>query len=494
MLQDQKLLEFRLQDITSRISSLEKIQQEYLQFCQQQNITPDITGVEISQSIKQMMLKILEEFRVDAPESSEIVDYSQYITRENFRIRNLLLLLRQFASHMEWSSASYTQAVTPNFFDLRKQTEQIVNYDRWESFMIADLEKQLRSLYKLDEFDDDEQWSLILTSSGMAAYATIHNYLIRHLSPHDNILIPIPVYHEAEALLSVIPDIQITRLGSTDADEIMASITPQTKVICLTPITNDEDMRFLDIESLIKKISLLKQDIWIVVDGTMTGGLIRPERFISSNNQEVKLLYFESGNKYQQFEDTAMKGIVIVPQSLSQELRSVRREIGSMLYDQLASCLPQSISSEEMELKMQRFARNALLLSDRINNSTQLKDFCGINYPFHPTHLDSQIATRYSLMQLGGVVTISFYDPLFYNKKRLDEFIQSLIDRAQEVGLPFCKGDSYGFSVPRMHIGGSKTDKPFLRLCVGNRSLNEIKAFTDCLLHCLNQCLTHTTD
>ena len=479
ILDDQKLLEFRVDDITSRLRSLELQQKEYIQFCQEHSINTDVVGIEVSQSVKQIMLKILQDFQLDSAESLDVVHYSNYISRQNFRIRNLLLLLRQFCNHLEWSSGSYSQAVVPQFFDLRKQTGQIVNYDRWESFMIADLEQELRSLYQLNE-----QWSLILTSSGMAAYSTIHNYLTRYLSPGDNVLIPIPIYHEAEALLSVIPEIQLTRLGTTNLEEIIASITSKTKVICLTPMTNDEALRFLDIESLVNKISLLDQDIWIVVDGTMTGGLIRSEKFIDANSR-VKLLYFESGNKYQQFEDTAMKGIIIVPQSLKQEFVSIRREIGSMLYDQAASCLPQSISREELELKMRRFARNALLLSDRINNDPQIQDFCRINYPFNSVHVDVGVAHRYSLMQLGGVVTLSFHDPLFYSKTKLDEFIESVIKRCQANHIPFCKGDSYGFSVPRIHIGGSKTDQPFLRLCVGNRSLNEIEAFTNCLVDSL---------
>ena len=486
ILEDKKLLEFRLKDIKSRMNYLELIQQEYTQFCHKYNIIPDSTGVEVSNSIKEIMSKILQDFELDCPESSDIRHYSSYVTRQNFRVRNLLLLLRQFCNHIEWASASYSQAVVSSFFDLRKQTGRIVNYDRWESFMIADMEEELANLYNLDD-----QWSLLLTSSGMAAYATIHNYLIRYLSSGDNILIPVPIYHEAEAILAAIPKVQLTRLGTNNIDNIITSINSRTKVICLTPITNNEALRFVDIENLIQRISLIGQEIWVVLDGTMSGGLIRPEKFIDANGR-TKLLYFESGNKYQQFEDTAMKGIIIVPHSLKKEFVSIRKEIGAILYDQSASCLPQSISHEELKLKMRRFARNALLVSNRVNNNPQLKGFCKVNYPFNSLHPDVENARRYSLMKLGGVVMFSFNYKGFHNIEKLDQLIQNLIDRCQTNGIPFCKGDSYGFSIPRMHVGGSRTEKPFLRLCVGNRSLKEVEAFLDCLVACLYEHSTLT--
>lgn len=479
ILEDQKLLEFRLRDIMSRMDSLEAMQQAYIHFCQEHTIVPDSCGAQVSSSIKEIMLKLLGETKLDYPESLDAKHYSHYVTQQNFRIRNLLLLLRQFYSHLEWPSASYSQAVVPHFFDVRKQTGRIVNYDRWESFMISAMEEELAELYQLDE-----QWGLLLTSSGMAAYATIHNYITRHLSRGDNILIPVPIYHEAEALLNSIPEVQLTRLGNTDPDTIVASITPRTKVIGLTPITNDEALRFTDIDRLMQKISSINQDIFVVVDGTMSGGLIRPEKFINANSQ-TKLLYFESGNKYQQFEDTGMKGIIIAPKFLEKELASIRRVLGTILYDQVAISLPQSISREEHSLKMRRFARNALLLSDRINNDPQLQALCKVNYPFNSSHPDVESARRYSLEQLGGVVMFSFCNDLFYNQERLEQLIQNLINKCQENNVPLSKGDSYGFSIPRLHLGGSRTSRPFLRLCVGNRSLREMKAFLACLVDCL---------
>ncbi|NES19493.1 MAG: hypothetical protein F6K41_11315 [Symploca sp. SIO3E6] len=483
VLEDAKLFQYRIEDIKSRMNSLESMQNDYLNFCRNKNLCPDSTGLEVSASVKNIMLNILEEFDLDKPSSTSIEDYSSYITRQNSRIRNLLLLLAQFGCHIEWSSASYNQAVFPSFFDLRKQTEKIVNYDRWESFMIADMEHELAKLYDLSS-----DWSLLLASSGMSAYATIHNFITRHLCPDDNIVIPVPVYHEAEALLSSIPGIKLLRLNTTDPDKIVSSIDGATKAIYLTPMTNDEALRFVDLDALMQKISLIEREIFIIVDGTMSAGLIRPEKSIHRNSPSL-LLYFESGNKYQQFEDTVMKGIIIVPKLLKEKFVSIRRELGTILYDRVAVSLPGFISYEELKLKMSRFAHNALFISDYINNNPDLQSFCRVNYPLSPSHPDYEFAQKYLIEQLGGIVTFSFAHSSFYRRDTLDYFIQSLINKCQEKNIPFSKGDSYGFSIPRIHIGGSRSDKPFLRLSVGNRSIGEVKAFASCLASCLSSAL-----
>ncbi|MEM9219092.1 MAG: PLP-dependent transferase [Cyanobacteria bacterium P01_F01_bin.150] len=466
------------------MSKWETMQDSYICFCQNNNLQPDQIGLEISHAVKKLMLEILQEGDRDAPESASIGNYSSYILRQNSRVRNLLLLLRQFYSQLEWLSASYSQAIIPRFFDLRKQTGDIVNYDRWESFLIADMEEELRELYQLDD-----AWSLLLTSSGMAAYATIHNFITRYLYGGDNILIPVPVYHEAEALLSGIPDVNLISLGTTDPDEIVAMINKRTKVIVLTSMTNNEAARFVDLETTLEKISQTVQDdqeIFVVVDGTMCGGLIRPEKMLPQSSS-IKLLYFESGNKYQQIEDTGMKGIVIVPSDLSADFKLIRQRIGAILYDQIAACLPCALSYQEFSLRMRRFSDNALHISQKINSDPSLQSFCTINYPLHPNHPDYQYARRYSQEQIGGVVTFSFHNGEVYDIKKLNNFIQHLIDECQAKRLPFCKGDSYGFSFPRIHVGGSKTSKPYLRLSVGNRSLAEVDILTTCLIKSLRE-------
>lgn len=222
------------------------------------------------------------------------------------------------------------------------------------------MEKELTKLYDLNS-----NWSLLLASSGMAAYAIINNFISRYLSGDDKIIIPLPVDHEAEVLLSAIPGVQILRLKTTDTDKIVSSIDGKTKAVFLTPLTNDEFLRFLDIDSIIQKISLIDREIFIVVDGTMSGGLIRPEKIVNGYIAST-LLYFESGNKYQQFEDTAMKGITIVPQSLREEFVSIRRELGTIFYDCVAVSLSYSISDEEFKLKMRRFSGNAFYISKYI--------------------------------------------------------------------------------------------------------------------------------
>lgn len=484
--EDERLLSYRFEDIKSRMTALESMGDKYVAFCRENSLQPDQVGLDVSAVVKTLMLNILQAAEDDAPTLTSTEHYSGYIVRQNSRVRNLLLLLRQFYSHLEWSSGSYDQAIVPNCFDLRKQAGDIVNYDRWESFLIAEMEEELRELYSLNN-----DWSLLLTSSGMAAYATVHNFITRQVHSGDNILIPVPVYHEAEALLSEIPDVELVRLGITDPDKIVAKINEHTKVILLTSMTNDEALRFIDVERLLKKIHTVaqerpNQELIVVVDGTMAGGMIRPEQMLPSDSP-ITLLYFESGNKYQQIEDTGMKGIVIVPTHLRQDFTLIRRELGTILYDQIAACLPRAISREEFALRMKRFSDNALYISHQVNREPSLQSFCKINYPLHPSHPDYQTASQYSQEQVGGVVTFSFYENSLYDLEKLNKFIQQLIHLCQTRQLPFCKGDSYGFSLPRIHVGGSRTAKPCLRLSVGNRSLAEVKVLTDSLIECLKK-------
>lgn len=185
------------------------------------------------------------------------------------RYRHDLQALASIAVSLDYRSAAYDQSTESMFFSTDSQDSPNVNYNRYESKHVVELEMQLSEVLDVD----NERQGILVTSSGMAAFSLVESYLLRHrLEPGDRVYLPRYLYFEAEEQLSRIPGIKVVHGRSETLEGMIAEIKEvRPKAIFADPMTNTLDLRMNDLPRLVKAVSEMNfgYRTGFVIDGTM---------------------------------------------------------------------------------------------------------------------------------------------------------------------------------------------------------------------------------
>jgi cystathionine gamma-synthase len=312
---------------------------------------------------------------------------------------------------------------------------------------------------------DALQARLLLTSSGMAAYALIENFLLRDvLRPGDDVVVHPGVYFETQQQLRSLGFLNVSVAG-TGFSALRAAIEQrQPRVVFVDPLTNSAELRVLDIERLLDEAEhSCRQETWFVIDGTLLSGGFNA---FTHMRRRVRVLYYESGCKYLQFGmDLGPAGVVVVEAALAERFERLRRGIGAIAAETLV--LPRA--SRESYLQYLCLQTGCAMAIERAVN-----DYCrprgsifAAVFPAQPGHADHHQAMRY--VHLGGVVTFRFADTRLNRRAPLENFIDRLMARARGREIPLTAGVSFGFRVPRIGAAWSSydADDAFLRVSAG---------------------------
>jgi cystathionine gamma-synthase len=339
----------------------------------------------------------------------------------------------------------------------------VVAYSRFGGAEIAAQE----SVYACMLGFDPLRARLLLTSSGMTAYALIEAYLLREvLQRQDRILLHPSVYFETRQQIVNLPQFgSYTAAGGSRTDMLAAIAACKPRVVFVDPLSNAADFRAIDMARLLDEADrICERDTWFVVDSTLLSGAFDP--FAAPGRRRVRVLYYESGCKYLQFGmDLGPAGLVVVEAALSERFEQLRRGIGAIASDALV--LPRASRQAYLNyLRAQTACAQAVAKAATGFSASARR----IIEPVHPalvSHPDHAEARKY--LHLGGVLVFRFaYAPL--NRRRpLEDFIDLLIDRARAAKLPLTAGVSFGFCVPRIGAAWSsyQADEAFLRLSAG---------------------------
>ena len=309
---------------------------------------------------------------------------------------------------------------------------------------------------------------LLLTSSGMAAYALIEAYLLRDiLQPGDRVLLHPDVYFETRQQVLSLPQFSsYTAAAGSRADILAAIAACQPRVVYADPLSNAADFRAIDMLRLLHEADeICQQETWFVVDSTMLSGAFDP--FIGSRRKRVRVLYYESACKYLQFGmDLGAAGLVVVEAALAQRFEALRRGNGGIGSDVLA--LPRASRRAYLNyLRAQTACAEAVA---RAATDACFASAPAIIVPVHPSqvsHPDHAESQHY--LHLGGVLVFRFANPHLNRRRPLEDFIDLLIERARSAKLTLTAGVSFGFCVPRVGAAWSSydADDAFLRLSAG---------------------------
>lgn len=309
---------------------------------------------------------------------------------------------------------------------------------------------------------------LLLTSSGMTAYALVEAYLLREvLERGDRILLHPSVYFETRQQLVSLPQFTVCTAAGGSRDDMLAAIAGyKPRVVFVDPLSNAADFRAIDMPRLLQQAEqICQRETWFVVDSTLLSGGFDP--FAGPRRQRVRVLYYESGCKYLQFGmDLGPVGLVAVEPALAERFEHLRRGIGAIGSEALV--LPRASRQAYLNyLRAQTASARAVVRSATEACAASAPHFIEPVHPSQACHPDHAEALRYA--HLGGVLVFRFANPQLNRRRPLEDFIDLLIDRARSANLALTAGVSFGFCVPRIGAAWSSydADEAFLRLSAG---------------------------
>jgi threonine dehydratase len=463
---------------------------DYIEYCDRKGIVPDSSATAMFKSLNTMASNQLLAFDVN---ELKIINnptaYNKKITQLIQQYRSLMHTIMSLSLVLDWRSASYSQSIDTQFFGINSQDNPGVNYNRYESDRLTSLEKQLAQVLGLNQ----EKTSLLMTSSGMAAYTLLESYLIRYaLKPNDTVLIPQYLYFETDEQISGVQGIEVINKNIHNTDEIVELISAiQPKVVFLDPITNTVQLRMTDVYEVIRKTSKLKleHDVYIAIDGSLMSGELESSKLYNHTNSKLHVIYYDSCSKYLQLGmDIAMGGLVAFPTELAPIFERLRRNTGTILYDFAANIFP-SYDRATQKYRMSRMGRNAQIVGQMVENSSDInQDFHAI-YPKLKGHSDYKTACKFD--SVGGLITFAFTDESLNQRESLNSLIEIILATAKDNGLSITKGVSFGFSIPRISAAAAMAENaiPFLRLSVGDRSISETRLLADTIIQSVKKYL-----
>lgn len=390
------------------------------------------------------------------------------------------LLIQQFGfarSALSWCSASTDQSAEIMFFDPADLQTSSVNYDRYGSIALRELEL---NLVRAIGFDGGAQAAL-LTSSGQAAYSTLESFLLREVFPkHPGKarVARVPyLYFEALEQLEALPQVCVATAEGWGVDALIDCVErTDSQVVFVDPMANIGDLPCFDFQGLASALRTRQwQDRWLVIDGTMVSGGFNPFTLFDAPNHP-QVLYYESGSKYLQLGlDLQMLGVIVCSEQHAPALARHRRNLGSGLYQSQVARVP-LFDREQLLQRMQRLTRNAEYLTAVLRAIEHPRSRLCVSYPDH--WRDSRWAHG------GGVVAITFSEPGLNNRHCLESLIEIIITRCRAADVAITKGVSFGFGVTRVSAAAAiaESTDPFLRFSMGEETDHQLKKLVSCIV------------
>jgi cystathionine beta-lyase/cystathionine gamma-synthase len=378
-------------------------------------------------------------------------------------LRSAYRLLSALGNLAAWGAPATQESHAVAAFPVAASRD-VVAYSRFGSLDIAAQEVSYTAMLGFNQL----RARLLLTSSGMTAYALIEAYLLRDvLQPGDGVLLHPSVYFETREQLEGLPQFtSYTAAGGGRCDILAAIAACKPRVVFVDPLSNAADFRAIDMMRLLREADrICDQETWFVVDSTLLSGAFDP--FVEPRHQHVRVLYYESGCKYAQFGmDLGPAGLVVVEAALAERFEQLRRGIGAIGSDALS--LPRASRRTYLKyLRAQTACAQAVARATTEACAASAKRIIDAVHPSQVSHSDHEETQHYP--HLGGILVFRFVNPQLNRRRPLEVFIDLLITRARAANLTLTAGVSFGFSVPRIGAAWSsyEADQAFLRLSAG---------------------------
>jgi len=401
----------------------------------------------------------------------------QYMTL----LRSYIPLIGALITSLDWQSPSFTHSLHSQAgIQEGKIIANLNDYKRDQHLNERDYQERFMKEY-VDGFKFPA--GAYLTSSGMAALTTIITYLSAPGRIKGPVMIGESIYFEnAELIETFFKDQKIIKVDEMDTKKVLATYDKmRPDLILFDSLCNSPSIAVPDVLTILKHVSEnAKNNTFFVIDNSTLSVALQPLKTMSLKTK-IKLLVFESLNKYHQFGlDRVTAGIVWYRGSGFEDLYYARDHAGTNIPDSSVYALPIP-NRNLLQKRLLRHNRNAHLLAQTLQEyikTTSPQKVADIIYPGLPNHPSYSWSSKYSFQ--GSYFVISFKKP--YQKISVyQRFVGEVIKNAKKKKVSINGGTSFGFNTTRVYLTAKNTDfgMPFIRVSVGTENISDLRKLQD---------------
>lgn len=284
---------------------------------------------------------------------------------------------------------------------------------------------------------------VFLTNSGMGALTTILAFLLRENKISGEIFLGENSYFQNQELIRKMLGRQVIEFDEENFDTFKTSyLKMKPRVIFIDTLANTSNLARPDLKKIVRFLTeSAKEETYLVVDNTCACLNFEPLKSLKPNRGKLKLLVWESLNKFYQYGmDRTIGGIFWgLPQDAG-KLYDARMHAGTIMGDTAQVMLP-TPNRKQLEQRLLRIGRNASLVTVALQDKCVYKG-------------------------VGGSLILKI------NQKQMKQ----ILAQAKKQQIPLIAGTSFGLNTTRIYFTASHTDysQPFVRLSVGTETLWEM--------------------
>jgi len=404
-------------------------------------------------------------------------------------VRSQQTILGALITSTDWQSPSYIHSLQSI---AGRQTGKIIGtINDYKRDAHLD-EREYEKLYLREYLDTRFKFNIgvYMTNSGMAAIATILNFLIMEEKIKRKVILGKSVYFQYKQLVVKSLPGQIIEVDEIETDKIIQTIEQERpSVIFFDSLCNSANIALPNLEKIINYlVRKYREEVYLVIDNTCLTTAFQPMKMIVGKTDKVHLILFESLMKYLQLGLDRVTGGIIA--AFGRDIRKIfeyRKHSGTNISDSSVYAIPRPNRSI-LNNRLGRYQRNVSLLASYLQEYIGHKSSVieSIIYPGLPNHPAYQWAKKIPFH--GCFFNISFrkkYERTSLYKK----FINLVINEAKKQNLNLVAGTSFGLNTTRIYLTSVWTDygKPFVRVAVGTENRIQVETLKEIFVNSIDK-------
>jgi cystathionine beta-lyase/cystathionine gamma-synthase len=385
-------------------------------------------------------------------------------------------LVGALATAADWQSPSFLHSIRPA---AGRQGGRIApHWSDYKRDRHLDAQEYERA-YRAELVDGPADVRALVTSCGMAAFATIlaSLHMAGRLTPP--VVIGRALYHESKELLERALPGRVQQVDERDTAALLRTLrTLRPGAVFLDTLCNTRWAPLPDVPAVLD--ALRHRDAFLVLDNTGLSASFQPFGLLGEADR-LHLVVFESLLKYPQLGlDRANAGVILARGADAELLERDREHLGTNVGDTAVQSLPPP-SRSGLERRLRRLGRNAGLLAERLTAVAAGRPGVHVVYPglgHHPSH-----RTARRLAFRGGCVAI------VSTPERERRFVAAAFAEARAQGVQLIGGSSFGFDVARVYLTAARTHhgESFVRVAAGTEDRLTVERLGEALAAALGR-------
>ncbi len=405
----------------------------------------------------------------------EVESITGVIENAREHLRTHLGLFGTLITSTDWQSPTFAHSL---FSQAGRETGRIYatmnDYKRdqhWDSYYYeqAFLREYIDVLIKFPAH-------IFATSSGMAAFTTILLFLVGEKKISGPILAGNSIYFENKGLLTQLFGNSVIYEDETDMESFIGAVKAhKPSVIFIDSLTNSPSIIIPNIPKLIGWLAAhAVKETYLIIDNTGLSVLLQPYKHLFGRRTKLRIITFESLNKYHQFGMDRFTGGIVTSYGMhTGKLFDYRDHGGTNIIDSTAAALP-TPNRKLLSARLARHTRNARKLASSLRQW-----LAG-----HPANAVEEI----SYPGQGSYLALKF-TPKKHTIKTYKRFVETAVAIAKRHNVNLVSGTSFGLDTTRIYLTAvrSRPNTPFVRIALGTEHVLMLKKITDVFIETLKQ-------